>query len=172
VPSTPAETPNALLEVGRIGRPHGVRGDLYVSLTTNRYERLAVGARLLAGKTWLTVERSKPHPPRFIVHFVGVDDRTAAEAWTNALLRAEPLPQQTSAGNDVAEDELWIHELIGATVVDQHGISRGRCVSVIDNPAHDILELDDGALVPVRFVLSCRDGVISIDAPDGLFDLA
>jgi 16S rRNA processing protein RimM len=66
---------------------------------------------------------------------------------------------------------LWVHELIGSRVVDQEGIERGTCIAVIDNPAHDILELDTGALIPVIFVISCRDRVATIDPPDGLFDL-
>ena len=56
-------------------------------------------------------------------------------------------------------------------VVDQTGVDRGACVSVIDNPANDLLELDTGHLVPVTFVESVVDGVITVDTPDGLFDL-
>ena len=39
------------------------------------------------------------------------------------------------------------------------------------NPAHDLLVLDSGALVPMVFVVEQRDGVVVIDPPDGLFDL-
>ena len=68
------------------------------------------------------------------------------------------------------DDALWVHELIGARVVEAAGTDRGVCVAVIDNPAHDLLELASGALVPVPFVVSFADGVITIDPPDGLFD--
>ena len=44
-------------------------------------------------------------------------------------------------------------------------------MSVIANPASDILELESGALVPTVFVVSNHDGVITVDVPDGLFDL-
>ncbi|MFM8380686.1 MAG: hypothetical protein ACKOA6_01660, partial [Actinomycetota bacterium] len=52
----------------------------------------------------------------------------------------------------------------------------GRCVSVVANPANDLLELEAGALVPVVFVSSVRtDGrggyVVTIDPPDGLFEV-
>jgi hypothetical protein len=43
-------------------------------------------------------------------------------------------------------------------------------VAVIDNPAHALLELDSGALVPVTFVVDNADGVITIDPPEGLFE--
>jgi 16S rRNA processing protein RimM len=153
-----------LREVGRIGRAHGVHGELYVSLITDRVERVAPGARLLAGSQWLTVVESRPQQQRWLIRFAGVDDRTAAEKLTNTPVHAEPL-------DDDDDDALWVHELIGSRVIDQQGVERGTCVAVIDNPAHDILELDTGALIPVIFVLICRDGVATIDPPDGLFDL-
>ena len=64
-----------------------------------------------------------------------------------------------------------MHELWVRAVVEVDGTERGTCVGVLANPAHDILELDTGALVPVIFVTSCVDGVTTIDPPDGLFDL-
>jgi 16S rRNA processing protein RimM len=156
---------DAFREVGRIGRAHGVQGELYVTLITDRVERLAPGARLLAGAQWLTVGESRLQQQRWLVRFVGIDDRTAAEKLTNSVLQAEPIEV------DDDEDALWVHELIGSRVVDQQGVDRGTCVAVIDNPAHDILELDSGALIPVIFVVSCVDGVATIDPPEGLFDL-
>jgi 16S rRNA processing protein RimM len=153
-----------LREVGRIGRAHGVHGELYVSLITDRVERIAPGARLLAGSRWLTVLESRQQQQRWLVRFDGVDDRTSAEKLTNTSLLAEPLDYDS-------DDALWVHELIGSRVVDQQGVERGTCVAVIDNPAHDILELDTGALIPVTFVVSCRGGVATIDPPDGLFDI-
>jgi 16S rRNA processing protein RimM len=158
-----------LREVGRIGRAHGVRGELYVSLITDRVERIAPGARLLAGSQWLTVAESREQQrQRWLVRFDGVDDRTAAEKLTNAILAAEPLADD---GDGDGDDALWVHDLIGSRVVDRQGVDRGTCVAVIDNPAHDILELDSGALVPVTFVVTCSGGVTTIDPPQGLFDL-
>ncbi len=156
---------DALREVGRIGRAHGVTGELYVSLITDRLERLAPGARVLSGSQWLTVVESRQQQQRWLVRFHGVVDRTSAEKLTNSVLLADPL---TDDGDD---DALWVHELIGSRVVDKQGVERGTCVAVIDNPAHDIVELDTGALIPVIFVVSCRDGVAVVDPPEGLFDL-
>ncbi|MGA0231062.1 MAG: hypothetical protein ACO3L8_09805, partial [Ilumatobacteraceae bacterium] len=48
-----------LLEGGRLGRAHGIRGDLVVNLSTDRLERVAVGARLLIGDQWRTVVSSR-----------------------------------------------------------------------------------------------------------------
>ncbi len=156
-------TDDSLLEVGRTGRPHGVRGDLYVDLITDRIERLAVGARLLAGSRWLTVATARPAGTRWLVHFEEVPDRTAAEALVNQPLRAEPLVAPA--------DGMYVHQLIGAEVVDASGTSHGRCTAVVANPAHDLLELQSGALVPMVFVVSDEPGRIVIDPPEGLFDL-
>jgi 16S rRNA processing protein RimM len=155
-----------LREVGRVGRAHGVRGEVYVSLITDRVERLAVGARLLAGSHWLTVVESRQQQQRWLVQFEGIADRNAAENLTNSILFAEPL---ADAGGD--DDALWVHELIGSHVLDQQGVGRGTCIAVIDNPAHDLLELDNGTLIPVIFVVSCAGGTTIVDPPDGLFDL-
>ncbi|MFM8826326.1 MAG: ribosome maturation factor RimM, partial [Actinomycetota bacterium] len=67
---------------------------------------------------------------------------------------------------------VWVHDLVGSRVVTADGTGVGTCVAVVQNPAHDLLELDSGALVPAPFVVSCADGVTVIDPPEGLFDLA
>jgi 16S rRNA processing protein RimM len=151
-----------LLQVGKIGRPHGLKGQLHVDLTTDRTERLTVGTRLLAGDEWLEVETAARHGQGWLVRFVGVDGRDGAERVANRPLRAEPIDDP---------DALWVHEMVGAQVVEAGGTPRGRCVAVLANPAHDILELEGGALVPVTFVQGIADGVITIDPPEGLFDL-
>jgi len=158
--------PDGLLEVGTFGRAHGVRGDLFLDLTTDRAERAAVGSRLWARGEWRSIERSNPANRRWRVHVAGIDDRAAAEALTGAAVYAEPIDDP---------DALWVHHLIGAAVVEQSGIARGHCVAVIDNPAADLLELDSGALVPATFIADIDDSaepvVVTIDPPAGLFEL-
>ena len=156
------DPPPDLLEVGRIGRPHGVRGELYVDLLTDREERVAVGSRLVARDDTLEVVAARPSNGRWLVMFAGVSDRTQAERLTGVQLLAPPIEDP---------DALWVHELIGSRVIETGGADRGRCVSVLANPAHDLLELDSGALVPVTFVVTCVDGVTTVDVPEGLFDL-
>jgi 16S rRNA processing protein RimM len=152
-----------LREVGKTGRPHGVRGDIYIDLITDREERLAVGARLQAGGRWLTVASARRAGTRWLVHFDDVPDRTAAEKLVNLPLLAEPLPD--------TGDGLYVHDLIGAEVVDTAGTVLGTCSSVLANPAHDILELDNGGLVPIVFVVEATAGRVVVDPPEGLFDL-
>ena len=94
--------------------------------------------------------------------FAGIDDRSKAEALRGLVLRAEPI---------LDPDEMWVHELIGARVVDQSGTDRGPVASVVANPAGDLLELVDGTLVPLRFMVdSVPTERIDVAVPDGLFD--
>ena len=154
---------DALLEVGKIGRAHGVRGDLYVDLITDRTERLAVGARVHAKGKWLTVQAARAAGTRWLVHFEGMADRTAAEAWVGTPLFAAPLPAN--------EDGWYVSDLIGSAVVGVDGTEFGSCVAVLANPAHDLLELESGSLVPVVFITDVAPGKLTINPPDGLFDL-
>src|SRR5690606_33251708 len=107
---------------------------------------------------------------RFIVRFEGVDDRNAAEALAGAVLQAEPIDDP---------DVWWADLLVGCVVVDQDGVERGTVEALQENPASDLLVLDTGALVPLRFVVGepadlQRPGAerrLVVDAPPGLFDL-
>jgi 16S rRNA processing protein RimM len=150
-----------LLEVGRIVKAHGLRGEVIVKLVTDRVDRVAPGSRLTTDHGELEVVESHPHQHRFRVAFAGVHGREAAEALTGTILRAEAI---------VDEDEIYVHQIIGTRVVERDGTARGTVESVQANPAHDLLVLDSGSLVPMVFVVSCVDGVTTIDPPAGLFD--
>jgi 16S rRNA processing protein RimM len=152
------------LEVGRVGRAHGLHGEVSVAPITNRAERFAPGSVLYAGERELLVATAREHQDRWLVRFEGVDDRNAAEALRGALLTAE-------AAEADADDELWVHELIGSDVFDRAGTPLGRVTAVEANPAHDLLVLDRGALIPVVFVVEHGDGRVVVDVPEGLLDL-
>lgn len=170
--TTEAQTPPGLLHVGRVTRPHGVKGDVYVSFFTDRPERTSNGAKLFVNNEWLTVTsarvKNKPkgatqgQSASWLMHFQGVDDRDAAERLGQSNVFGEPIPDAS---------RMWVHELIGSQVEDVDGVAHGKCVAVVDNPAHALLELESGALVPIVFVVGRDKGVITINPPEGLFDL-
>lgn len=153
-----------LLEVGRITKPHGVRGDVLVLLSTERTSRLDPGSVLQTDRGPLTVVSSSRHQDRWIVQFEGFTDRAEVESWRGVALRAEPLDDQD-------EDVLWVHELVGSTVALVDGDEVGTVMEIESNPASDLLVLDSGALVPVVFITKHEPGRVTIDPPDGLFDL-
>ncbi len=140
-------------------KPHGLRGEVIVSLVTDRTERLAAGAILSSAGGPLEVMSSSPHQGRWIVAFAGVADRSGAEALRDTVLWAPPLDEPTT---------LWVHELVGAEVVGVEGRSHGRVEGVEANPASDLLVLDGGGLVPLCFVVSHAPGRVVIDPPAGL----
>lgn len=157
-----AERPT--LEVGRIIKAHGLKGQVVVDLWTDRHERLRPGTTLSSDRGPLTVRSAAPHQDRFLVWFEEITSREEAEAARGTLLSAPKL-------DDSDEDVIWIDELFGASVVDAHGVVRGVVVDVEANPASDLLVLDSGALVPLTFVTSVEANVrIEIDAPEGLFE--
>jgi 16S rRNA processing protein RimM len=153
------------LLVGRVLRAHGLSGEVVVDLLSSEPDvRLAPGAELLRadGGAALRVVAARPHHDRWIVRFDGVDGRDAADALRGLELEGEPLE---------VDDALWVHEVIGAAVVDTTGAACGSVTSVLANPADDILELDTGALVPVTFVVGWDDERrLVVDPPEGLLD--
>ena len=158
----PDEEPRRL-EVGSVGRPHGLKGDVTALLVSDRSERTEPGAVLYVGERPLVVEAARKNKGGWVIHFEGVDDHGAAEALRGHTLTAPPL-----AGTD--QDTIWVHELIGCTVSDVRGRALGCVVAVDANPAHDLLVLDGGRLVPMPFVVEHSDGRVVIDPPEGLLD--
>ena len=155
---------DARLEVGRIGRAHGLRGEVFVTPVTNVAARFERGSTLWIDGRPRVVASSRPNQDRYVIRFDGVEDRNAAELLRNKIVEAEPLA-------DAPEGELWVHEVIGSEVRDRAGAMLGAVVAVEANPAHDLLVLDNGALVPMVFVVSSADGLVVIDPPEGLLDL-
>lgn len=151
--------------MGRIVKPHGLRGEVSVYPITNRPERRFLpGAILQSDDGPMEVAAARPHQAAWLVVFVGVADRTAAEGLRGRVLRAEPIEDEDDP------DALWVHELIGAEVVDTGGTSHGRVEAVEANPASDLLVLNGERLVPLVFVVSHAPGRVVIDPPAGLLD--
>ena len=97
------------------------------------------------------------------MQFEGIVDRSQAERMRGIELEAEAV--------DIP-GKLWVHELVGATVVDAGGRMLGSVASVEANPASDLLVLEDGGLIPLRFVTThdAEAATLTVDIPDGLLD--
>ena len=161
--------------VGRIGKPHGVRGEVTVEPRTDEPQlRFADGAVLLTDTESLRIESVRFHQGTPLIAFEGVLDRTGAEALRNTLLFID-------TDNDVPSDdpdEFWDHELIGLAVVDESNNNIGSIADVLHLPGQDVLVVTkvNGAEALVPFV---RDIVPAINReartvvvrdPGGLFD--
>lgn len=158
----PSADERPTLEVGRIIKAHGLKGQVLVDLWTDRDERMVVGTELFSERGPLVVEAAAAHQHRFIVSFNLIRTREDADRWRGVVLSAPRIDD---------DDVIWIDQLFGAEVFDESGVRRGVVVDVESNPASDILVLDNGALVPLTFVTNVEANArIDVDVPDGLFE--
>lgn len=150
------------LEVGRIIKAHGLKGQVLVDLWTDRTERLAPGTELQSDRGPLIVVASIAHQSRYIVTFDLITSRDEAELWRGEVLSAPRVHD---------DSVIWIDDLFGAEVFDANGVSRGVVVNVEANLASDLLVLEDGTLVPLSFVTSVMANArIDVDVPEGIFE--
>ncbi|MFJ6564596.1 ribosome maturation factor RimM [Streptomyces sp. NPDC091412] len=166
------------LVVARIGRAHGIKGEVTVEVRTDEPElRLAPGAVLAtdpASAGPLTIETGRVHSGRLLLRFEGVRDRTAAEALRNILLIAEIDPEELPEG----EDEYYDHQLMDLDVVTTEGKEVGRITEISHLPSQDLLivERPDGTEVMIPFVgeivteIDLEEQRAVVDPPPGLID--
>lgn len=169
------------LRVARIGKPHGIRGEVTVQLFTDEpQQRLAPGAVLIRepgqataerGADTLTVASQRWNKTVCLLGFEGVPDRNAAEALRGSLLFID------AADND-DEDEGWYsHELEGLSCLSAEGEELGVVVELLTGPAQDLLvvQTSAGAEIMVPFVEEIVPEIdpearrITLTPPEGLF---
>jgi 16S rRNA processing protein RimM len=147
------------LVVGRIGKPHGIKGEVTVDVRTDEPERrFAAGATLRAQAprgsastlTALTVARARWHQSTLLVTFEELTDRNTAEAARGIVLHAS-VPT-----DEVPEDpdEFYDHQLIGLTAYDLDGTRLGEVTGLVHGGAQDLLAVKalDGRDTLVPFV--------------------
>ncbi len=166
------------LVVGRIGRAHGIKGEVTIEVRTDEPElRLAPGAVLAtdpASTGPLTIETGRVHSGRLLLRFAGVTDRNAAEALRNTLLIAEVDPDETPED----PEEFYDHQLIDLDVVTQDGTAVGRITEISHLPYQDLLVVQrpDGSEVLIPFVsdivpdIDLERQIAVITPPPGLLD--
>ncbi|MGB8941353.1 MAG: ribosome maturation factor RimM [Streptomyces sp.] len=166
------------LVVARIGRAHGIKGEVTVEVRTDEPElRLGPGAVLAtdpASTGPLTIETGRVHSGRLLLRFEGVRDRTGAEALRNTLLIAEIDPEELPED----EDEYYDHQLMDLDIVTKEGVEVGRITEISHLPSQDlfIVERPDGSEVMIPFVesivteIDLEEQRAIIDPPPGLID--
>jgi 16S rRNA processing protein RimM len=168
--------------VGRIGRPHGIRGEVVIGVKTDEPDlRFAVGTVLDIGRSpdgpadggQLKVASARWHSGQLLVAFAGITDRTAAADLTGSWLSVDSGQLPEVAGPDEFRD----HELIGLSVRTTTGEEVGVVTDVLHH-GQDLLVVqrpaEEECLVPfVKAIVPEVDtaaGVLVIDPPLGLLD--
>ena len=144
-----------LLVVGRIGRAHGVRGEVTVEVRTDSPdERFKIGQILKTDPESngpLIIESIRNNSGTLLLSFKNFNDRSAVEKLRNTLILAEVDPSQSNT----SENDFHISQIVGAKVVDRNGKTLGLVKDVLSLPAQDTLVVDsDGAEVLIPFVKS------------------
>ncbi|MFI7445727.1 ribosome maturation factor RimM [Nonomuraea indica] len=163
------------LVVGRIGRPHGVRGEVTVEVRTDDPElRFAVGASLATdppGRGPLVIESRRWHKGNLLLALAGVADRDAADELRGTMLVIDSAEVEPSDDPDEFHD----HQLVGLTVVTTSGERVGEVTDVLHH-GQDLLVVarggQDDALIPfVKALVPEVDldgGRLVVDPPEGL----
>jgi 16S rRNA processing protein RimM len=125
------------VQVGRVGRPHGLDGSFVVEGASETAERFARGATLLAGGEPARVVASKQARGRPVIRL----DRRVERGTPLEVPRAELPPPEP--------DSFYVFQLVGLEVVEEGGRLLGRVKDVIPGVANDVLELDIGVMLPL-----------------------
>lgn len=165
--------------VGRVLRPHGLRGEIVVEPLSDTPHRFAPGSRLLLVRSRqgaaesVEIAAAHPAPTGLRVALRGVTTRDAAEALRGAELRVDrgevPAPPAGS---------FYVFELVGCRAFDAREGELGTVVDLIDTPGGALLvvERPDGSRLPIPFVESFLVGVdrearrIEWRLPEGLIE--
>ena len=127
------------LNVGRIGRAHGILGEATIEVRTDEPQtRFAIGAQLITDHGNLVVTSARVHNGILLLGFKGITDRNAVEKLRNTLLYAEVDIDQPSEN----EDDYHIQQLIGLTAVLADGSNYGTVADVLNLPAQDCLVIN------------------------------
>ena len=168
------------LVVGRIGKAHGLRGEVTVEVRTDDPDlRFAPGAVLEtdpARRGPLTVASGRVQGGRLVLRFEGVEDRTAAEGLRNTMLIVEADPDELPDD----PDEFYDHQLVGLRVVTVDGRDVGTVMEMLHLPTQDVFVVTraDGREALIPFVeeivpdVDLDEQTVLVDPPEGLLELA
>jgi len=123
------------LVVGKLGKPHGVDGEIVMEVYTDFPERLQEGAVVYVGKQFkpLQITRRRVHARGLLLCFDGYLTRENVAELTNLLVQV-----RTSGLPVLQEGEYYQHQLMGLNVVDERGEMLGRITGIIETGANDV----------------------------------
>ena len=166
-----------LLQVGVITGTHGLKGEVKVFPMTDDKERfldleevlLDTGDELLE----LKVEYCKFFKKFVFVKFEGLDDINEVEKYKRC-----PLLVTRDNAVELEEDEYFVADLLGLTIIDDSGVTIGKLENVIETGANDVYEVltEDGGRILLPAIKECildvdmEEGIILVHLMKGLAD--
>jgi len=135
LPGSPSNGEPVFLVVGKLRKPHGLRGEILMEVITDFPERICPGVMVFVGEEHrlLKIRSCREHGKLLLVAFEGFDDREAVGVWRNHLIYVNasdrpPLP----------EGDYYQHQIIGLHVVTDEGMALGELSQVLETGANDV----------------------------------
>lgn len=129
----PVSSELAFLAIGRVLRPHGVRGELRVEIHTDYPERFAIYKTVYLGPNQIphVIESHRFHQGKVLIKLANIDDRTAAEA-----LREQWMSVSTADAIPLEDGEIYVHQMVNLRVVTVEGEDLGEIQEIIETGAN------------------------------------
>jgi 16S rRNA processing protein RimM len=164
-------SPTDPVAIGRIGKPHGVRGEVTVEELTDYPDRFRAGATFVSDDRTLTISSLRRHRGVLLLRFDGVADRESAEALRGTVLTIEAADRRSLEG-----DEFWPDQLEGLKAMLPDGTQLGTVTGVAFGPAQDrlVIATTAGTTIEIPFVdelvsdVHPSGGFVVVDPPPGL----
>jgi 16S rRNA processing protein RimM len=161
------------LVVGKLVKPHGVRGEIVMEVYTDFPERIQPGIVFYTGQGYAPQKliNRRPHTRGLLVKFEGYQDRDAVSELRNQIVYV-----RTADRPELEEGEYYHHQLLGMQVLDDEGHLLGQVERILETGANDVYVLHDPAgrellipaIDPVILEIDLEAKILRVQLPPGL----
>ena len=162
--------------IGKFRRPHGIRGEIVMTVLTDFPELIVPGQKVYAGERYhpYGIHSVRPHGADMLITLEGLPDRTAVEIFRNVMvyMKAEDMP-------DLPEGDFFLHQIVGMEVITDQDQYLGRIKEILITGANDVylIETAEGneILIPaidqVILEINQEEGKVLVHILPGLLDV-
>jgi len=136
--SSPGEP--EFLVVGKLGRPHGMHGEIVLDVYTDFPERLKPGVKVYLGPQFqpLQITRRRPHSRGMLLYFDGYQTREQVSELRNLLVHVLTVDRP-----QLPEGEFYHHQLLGLEVIDENDARLGWVTEILETGANEVYIVED-----------------------------
>jgi 16S rRNA processing protein RimM len=162
--------------IGKFRRPHGIRGEIVMTVLTDFPDLIVPGQRVYAGERYhpYGIHGVRQHGADLLITLEGLPDRTAVEIFRNVMvyMKAEDMP-------DLPEGDFFLHQIVGMEVITDQDQYLGRVKEILITGANDVylIETAEGneILIPaidqVILEINQEEGKVLVHVLPGLLDV-